>query len=69
VLRVPHGTQNVLLNRLGCAHDLHRIALRNDFWRVPDLPSGEYLLSALILRHDFGYLVHVRCHAAPCPGP
>jgi hypothetical protein len=69
VLRFPHGTEKVRLNRLECAHDLHRIALRDDSWRVPDLPSGEYLLSALILRHDFGYLVQVRSHAAPCPGP
>ena len=69
ILRFPRGTENVRLNRLECAHDAHRIALRGDSWRVPDLPSGEYLLSAVILRHDFGYLVHVRSHAAPCPGP
>lgn len=70
VLRFPRGTQDVRLNRLECAHDVHRIELRGDgSWRVPDLPSGEYLLSAEILRSDFTYLVHVRSHAAPCPGP
>jgi hypothetical protein len=69
VLRFPRGTEDVRLNRLECAHDVHRIALRDDgSWRVPDLPSGAYLLSAVILRNDFSYLVHVRSHAAPCPG-
>jgi hypothetical protein len=70
LLRFPHGTEGVRLNRLECAHDVHRLALRNEVsWRVPDLPSGEYLLSAVILGDDFDYLVHARSHSAPCPGP
>jgi hypothetical protein len=68
-VQFPHGTENVRLNRLECAHDVHAIRLRNGVsWRVPDLPTGEYLLSARILRTDVDYVVHVRSHPAPCPG-
>jgi hypothetical protein len=69
VLRFPHGTENVRLNRLECADDVHKIALRDGVsWRVPDLPSGEYLRSAVVLRSNVDYLVRVRSHSAPCPG-
>jgi hypothetical protein len=69
VLRFPHGTENVRLNRLECTDDVHEIALRGSVsWRVPDLPSGEYLLSAVVLRNNVDYLVRVRSHSAPCPG-
>jgi hypothetical protein len=68
-VRFPHGTENVRLTRLECAHDVHTIRLKDGLsWRVPDLPTGEYLLSARILRTDLDYVVHVRSHAAPCPG-
>jgi hypothetical protein len=68
-VQFPHGTENVRLNRLECAHDVHTIRLKDGVsWRVPDLPTGDYLLSATILRLDLDYVVHVRSHAAPCPG-
>ena len=68
-LTFPHGTESVRLNRLECAKDVHSIPLRGGVsWRVPDLPSGDYLLSAVVLRTHFDYPVRVHSHSAPCPG-
>jgi len=68
-LEFPHGTGSIRVNRLECAKDVHSIPLRGGTdWRVPDLPTGDYLLSAVVLGGNFDYTVRVRSHAAPCPG-
>ena len=64
VVRFDRPVPLLLVDRLECAGDVHRIALRRSTWRVPDLPAGFYALSA---PHGAGQLVRVQSHAAPCP--
>ncbi|HZQ16376.1 MAG TPA: hypothetical protein VFA82_06335 [Gaiellaceae bacterium] len=64
VVRFERPVRVLVVNRLECPRDLHRIALRHSTWRVPDLPSGFYALSPA---NGPGQLVRVRSHSAPCP--
>jgi hypothetical protein len=64
VVRFDRPVPLLLVDRLECAGDVHRIALRRSTWRAPDLPAGFYALS---VPHGAGQLVRVQRHSAPCP--
>ena len=65
---VPDVTA-LTVKRLECHGDAHHIALAHRSWRVPDLPTGPYELDGRGANFGFSYLVRVRSHSAPCPGP
>jgi hypothetical protein len=63
VVRFFTPVRVIRVNRLECANDVHRIALRRSIWRVPDLPTGFYGVEGTTT----GQLVRVQSHSAPCP--
>jgi hypothetical protein len=64
VIRFKRRVRVLVVDRLECTGDVHRIALSNSTWRVPDLPTGFYALSPT---NGSGQLVRVQSHSAPCP--
>ncbi len=68
LLRFSPGVTTLTVVRLECRADVHRIAVKGNRWRVPDLPTGSYLLR----RGGAGSAaleVTVSSHDAPCPAP
>jgi hypothetical protein len=63
VVRFTAPVRVIHVNRLECPGDLHRIALRDSTWNVPDLPSGLYGVEGAA----GDQLVRVQSHDAPCP--
>ncbi len=62
-LRFDPPVSVLVVNRLECAADTHRIRIARSTWRVPDLPTGYYTVAGA----GTGQVVRVRSHSAPCP--
>jgi hypothetical protein len=70
VLQFTRPLRSFKLRRLECRNDTHTLKLdAQRRWRVPDLPEGAYALDGRGATFGFSYVVRVRNHAAPCPGP